>query len=63
MMYRFMTNNNVTADIIETTTDQVLINGIDYDKARKITKNLNLGGGFDGKTPEFFCSRLKVGAN
>ena len=31
----------------------------DYKEAKSILRNLNMGGGFDGFTPSFFCIRYK----
>ena len=46
-----------TYEVIETTTDQVIKSfpGDKFIEARAFMRHLNLGGGFDGWTPSFFC--------
>jgi len=47
-------------DILETATDQTVIEGIHgyKDEAKKLCRHLNMGGGFDGNTPSFFLARI-----
>ncbi len=62
MRYRYETysmNNEMVASVKELATDQWVAIGINVDDAKKLTKHLNLGGGFDGHTPSFFCQKIK----
>ena len=43
-------------DILETTTDQIVIKGMRMSKAKEMVRHLNFGGGFDGQTPAFFLA-------
>lgn len=36
-----------------------VITGLTQNKAITISSNLNYGGGFDGKTPDFFNTRIE----
>lgn len=47
---------DLKADVLETHTSQVIKHGIPADKARELCRHLNFGGGFDGRTPEFFLA-------
>ena len=46
------------ADILETTTDQVIKSAMHVPAARELLRYLNMGGGFDGWTPAFFLERI-----
>ncbi len=35
-----------------------IANKMKEDKAKKLSRALNFGGGFDGKTPDFFLAKL-----
>ena len=43
-------------DILETTTDQIVIKGMRMSKAKEMVRHLNFGCGFDGQTPAFFLA-------
>ena len=48
------------ADILETTTKQVVnTKPMVYEDAKKLCRNLNLGGGFDAWTPAFFVDNTR----
>jgi hypothetical protein len=49
-------------DILETTTDQIVAEGIHgyKDEAKRLCRHLNMGGGFDGFTPSFFLAKLQI---
>lgn len=49
-------------DIVETSTDQVIKSfpGDKFLEARSFMRHLNLGGGFDGWTPTFFCKNFDL---
>jgi hypothetical protein len=65
-MYKLVKNKTAnTASVVETTTDQVVhtysMSDPDYEKSAKILlRGLNMGGGFDGWTPEFLLCRFAV---
>lgn len=50
-------------DILETKTNQILKSGIRVSIAKGIINNLNLGGGFNGETPQFFLQNIPYEAN
>lgn len=37
-----------------------IISDIKEEKAKAMARSLNFGGGFDGKTPDFFLNRFTV---
>jgi hypothetical protein len=47
-------------DILETTTNQIVAEGISghNSEAKNLCRKLNMGGGFDGNTPSFFLARI-----
>jgi diaminopimelate decarboxylase len=45
--------NKINYAVFETQTDQIIKQISDFSEARKFMKHLNLGGGFDGWTPNF----------
>jgi hypothetical protein len=62
MVYNLVEGQNKSMyDIIETTTNQVIrsFSGDKFLEARTFMRHLNLGGGFDGWTPTFFCKAVK----
>lgn len=46
--------------VVEVTEGEVkdVISNLSEAKAKKLSANLNYGGGFSGFTPDFFCRRL-----
>ena len=50
------TPHKLHADVIETTTNQIVAHSMEVPKARDIIKKLNSGGGFNGLTPAFFLN-------
>ena len=46
--------------VIETTTNQVIKKFENTEEAKKACRHLNLGGGFDGYTPNFFLKTFKI---
>lgn len=46
-------------DIYETQTQQMILTSLEPTEAKKMVKHFNLGGGFDGFTPEFFNIKFK----
>lgn len=65
MRYKYKTHSNngnaaeVAASIKETQSDLWVAVNLKVDDAKRLTKHLNLGGGFDGHTPSFFCEKIK----
>jgi hypothetical protein len=61
MGYRVHRDNNAFK-IVEVNNGEVkdIMTDIAEDEARKYASNLNFGGGFDGKTPDFFLQRFAV---
>ena len=49
-------------DILETATDQVVASSVQGgtapNQAKALCRHLNMGGGFDGKTPSFFLNAI-----
>lgn len=46
--------------IYETRTEQVIYQNQSKEVARKLSRKLNLGGGFDGWSPTFFAIKETV---
>jgi hypothetical protein len=46
----------ISGDILETKTDQIVVKGMRMSKAKEMVRHLNFGGGFDGSTPAFFLA-------
>jgi hypothetical protein len=67
MNYKLITNPGHWFDVVETQTDQIVGTFTVYDEAKKFLRHLNLGGGFDGRTPTFFMKKInflaKKGSN
>lgn len=49
--------NKKTFYVKETTTDLVIESFSNFTEAKKFMRHLNLGGGFDGFTPEFMVDK------
>lgn len=56
MNYKIVNGNSV----VESRTGHVMVEGVSQEEARKIARRMNMGGAFDGWTPEFFFNKLKV---
>jgi hypothetical protein len=52
------TPNVQHADILETSTDQIVKRNMHVAAARSFARHLNMGGGFDGETPTFFLANI-----
>ena len=49
------------ADVLETTTNQIInTKPMAYEDAKNLCRNLNLGGGFDAWTPAFFLQKAQA---
>jgi len=46
--------NDTMYSVKETVTNQTIKTFTDFSEAKKFMRHLNLGGGFDGNTPNFF---------
>lgn len=46
--------------VVETLTNQVIKSFYSREKAKKLLRHLNLGGGFDGWTPTFFMKKIEI---
>lgn len=44
--------------VIETQTGLVVYRNQNFKKVREMKRHLNMGGGFDGQTPEFFLQTI-----
>jgi hypothetical protein len=53
-------NNDTMFDIFETQTEQNIKSFDDNTEARKFLRHLNLGGGFDGWSPNFFLYKFDL---
>jgi hypothetical protein len=54
-MSYYIKQQDAKYQIVEKGTELVVQEFVDKDKARARQRHLNLGGGFNGFTPEFFC--------
>ena len=50
---------DISADVVEVTTNQTVEKGVPVAEARTKCRHLNFGGGFDGWTPAFFLEKPK----
>jgi hypothetical protein len=48
-----------TWDVVEIPTGISIKSSLKKEEAKSLLRHLNLGGGFDGYTPTFFCETLK----
>lgn len=51
--------NKTLFDVIETQTGHVVFTHSSSSEAKKVMRHLNLGGSFDGWTPDFFMKKFK----
>ena len=51
--------NGVSHEVIERGTNLIVATRKDNESARKLVRSLNLGCGFNGFTPSFFCYKYK----
>lgn len=58
MDYRIDTMPGHWFKLVESKTDQVIKTFTMYSEAKKMLRHLNLGGGFDGWTPQFFLKKI-----
>jgi hypothetical protein len=49
-----------TSDLIEVNTGLTIKTSMKKEEGRSLLRHLNMGGGFDGFTPAFFCQSLKL---
>lgn len=47
------------ADVLETTTNQIIASSLPMPEAKAMVRHLNFGGGFNGNTPSFFLQKSK----
>jgi hypothetical protein len=52
--YRYVKQQDASFVVTETQTQTILKEHLQYEEAKKLTRHLNLGGGFAGWTPTFF---------
>lgn len=58
MNYKMKVDNGVH-QVLETSTEQIIETFKDNKECRKFMRHLNLGGGFDGFTPQFVLKSVK----
>ena len=46
-------------DLIEIPTGHIIKQSLKKNEARELLRHLNMGGGFDGFNPAFFCNGAK----
>lgn len=56
MNYRVVEGSNFT--VVETTTEQIINTFSTMKEAKNYMRYLNLGGGFDGWTPQFMLKKV-----
>lgn len=56
MNYRVVEGSNYT--VVETTTEQIINTFSTMKEAKNYMRYLNLGGGFDGWTPQFMLKKV-----
>ncbi len=61
MNYKSIRSDKVNLfDVHESHTDQIILSGLTSEAAKKATRQLNMGGGFDGWTPSFFLAQIPL---
>jgi hypothetical protein len=61
MNYKVIKNESTNLyDIFETATEQVIMSFDKLTDARKSVRHFNLGGSFDGWTPNFFLKKIII---
>ena len=61
MMYKIVKNeDNDLVSIHETSTGNIILTDVSFSEAKATRRTLNMGGGFDGWTPDFFLNRLII---
>lgn len=58
-MSYYVKGNGKKFDIIEKDTELTIISKTNEREANKLCRSLNLGAGFNGFTPNFFCYEYK----
>ena len=67
MNYKLVNNDDLlvegswtyqTSDLIEVPTGLVIKKAMKKDEGKSLLRHLNMGGGFDGFTPAFFCTTI-----
>jgi hypothetical protein len=46
-------------DLVEIPTGITIKSSLKKEEAKSLLRHLNMGGGFDGATPTFFCNVIK----
>ena len=59
MNYMIINNSDNLFNVIETATSQVIKTFMDQKEAKDYMRFLNLGGAFDGFTPNFLVKKVK----
>jgi hypothetical protein len=49
---------SITWDLIEVSTGLKIGNFLKKDDAKSMLRHMNMGGAFDGFTPDFFCKKI-----
>ena len=47
------------SDLVEVHTGHTIKTSMKKEEGRSLLRHLNMGGGFDGFTPAFFCKTIK----
>ena len=63
MNYKIITNPGHFFDVVETNTNQIIRTFTVHQEAKSYMRFLNLGGGFDGFTPNFLIERKSNASN
>jgi len=61
--YKIKNNPNNNFEVIETSTEQIVATFSAQKDAKQLLRHLNLGGGFDGWTPQFMLKKIKLKHN
>jgi hypothetical protein len=59
MNYKITTNTNSLFDVVETGTHQIIGSFSLQKEAKEYMRFLNLGGAFDGYTPNFLLKKVE----
>ena len=58
MNYKLAVDNDKLVSVVETSTQSTIKTFFELKEAKEFLRHLNLGGGFDGFTPNFLLKKV-----
>lgn len=59
MFYAIKPTTNLRYHVVETSTGNLVSSDLKEPQAKKLCRHLNVGGGFEGFTPDFFLRNVE----